>query len=97
MLLNLYSVYDEKSEIYLPPFHGRHHNDAIRSFTQTVNSPGTPIGDHPADFNLIWIGKWEDDTGEGEFFDEPATLGNGVDFLRPERQNELYADLSEPQ
>lgn len=78
MKLNLYSIYDRKMNLYLAPFPARGDVDAIRNVSQSLRAPDvnqTPIGQSPADFDLVKIGEFDDDIGtiSGS---HPLTLAN---------------------
>ena len=84
MLMNVYSIYDSKGEYWIPIWIARSHADAIRDFTRSVSSPGTPIGDHPADFQLVCVGTWDDDSGTLIPHEVKQTLGSGIEFQTSE-------------
>ena len=65
MKFNLYSIYDRKMGIYLSPFPGRGHVDATRSIVSGMpQMKDTPVGQNPQDFDLTFIGCFNDDNGE---------------------------------
>lgn len=64
MKVNVYSVYDGAVGAYLPPFFSRSKGEAIRSFTDAVVEPNGPFNKHKADFALLQLGTFDDQTGE---------------------------------
>lgn len=67
MKLNLYSIYDRKMNIYLTPFPARGDVDAVRQVSASFADPNmanTPAGQHPADFDLVKIGTFDDESGD---------------------------------
>lgn len=85
----IYTVYDEKAEAFLPPFFVPNRGIAIRAFSDCVNSKDHQFGKHPADYTLFYLGDWDDNTAE---FDLTArkSLGNGVEYRQAElKQPEL--------
>lgn len=78
----LFTIYDEKAEVFLPPFVVPTIGIATRAFSDCVNSDDHQFAAHPSHYTLF---------GLGEFFDHDATLviidkksyGNGVEFLKP--------------
>jgi len=67
MKLRLFAIYDRKMNIYLTPFPARGEVDAIRNIQGSFASneiKQTPIGTNPADFDLIEVGYFDDETGE---------------------------------
>lgn len=89
----LYTIYDQKAEIYLPPFCFPTHGAAVRAFTETVNDPQSNIAKHPEDYNLFYIGTWDDNSALFEAA-SPANLGGGLEFKNNEP--DPYLPLSAP-
>ena len=80
MIFNLYSVHDKTGEVYGTPFFARNHTDAARDFANSAK-PGTPVGDYPDEFELVWVGAFDDETGH--LTDQPLqALGSATDFIR---------------
>lgn len=63
MLYKAFSVYDNKAMMFNAPFFMPHVGMAIRALTDLVNDPSTSISRHPADYTLIEIGTYDDETG----------------------------------
>lgn len=91
MIQQLYTVYDEKADAFLPPFFVPTHGLALRAFKDCVNSKDHQFGKHPADYSLFYLGDWDDDTCEFTIVPRKA-LGNGVEFIN----RDLPADLKDP-
>lgn len=71
MRVLLFSIFDRKANIYLAPFVARSETDAVRQVSASFRDPqmrDTPVGQHPEDFDLRFIGVFDDETGrvEGE-------------------------------
>lgn len=64
MKLRIYTVYDCKGLFYGPPFYSQTDGSALRAFSEVVNDPSTPIGRHPRDYSLFFIGEFDDQHGE---------------------------------
>lgn len=64
MMLNAYSIFDNKALTFNPPFF--QHNDAVarRMLSELAVDLNTQIGRHPGDFVLYCIGTYNDQTGE---------------------------------
>jgi hypothetical protein len=61
----LYSVYDSKSETYSPPNPQPARGQALRSFTDAVNTQSDSLlHTHPEDFTLFEVGTFDSSTGE---------------------------------
>jgi len=79
----LFTVYDEKAEAFLPPFFVPTEGIAKRAFSDCVNNKEHAFGKHPQDYSLFYMGEFFDDNGQIVLTDRKS-LGNGVEFLRPE-------------
>lgn len=64
MRLNVYAVYDKAVNAYLQPFYARTAGEAIRSFTELANDRNTNVGRHPLDYVLMYMGEYDDNTGQ---------------------------------
>jgi len=63
MVLNLYGVFDKKSQIYKFPNFVRSEGQAIRSFETGALDLETEIGRYPSDFELYRIAMFDDERG----------------------------------
>ena len=89
MIDQIFSVFDEKAEAYLPPFYLPQVAMAQRTFTDTVNNPESQIAKHPSDYHLFHFGEFDNVTGEFRMFSSPKPLGNGLQF---KTQTELFPE-----
>ena len=60
MVFGLYSVYDEKAKVYLPPFCAKTIGEADRIFDSVIKSGNSTISQYPADHTLYQIGEYDD-------------------------------------
>lgn len=60
MILRVYSIFDNKSLVYNPPFFAPTNGAAVRMFGDTANDMQTSIGRHPGDYVLYCIGHYDD-------------------------------------
>lgn len=63
MKMRAYTVYDEKSLSYNPPFFAATDGAAMRSFHELANDLNTNVGKYPADFKLYYCGDYDTETG----------------------------------
>jgi hypothetical protein len=63
MLINLYSIYDVKAQIYNNIWTANNDNVAIRNFTDLIDDPNSIIHKHHEDFILYCLGIFDDQTG----------------------------------
>ena len=62
-LVNLFSVYDERSERYGVPFSAPNDAVAEREFATLVKDPNTAFGQWPEDYALWRVGTFDRKTG----------------------------------
>lgn len=64
MITRLYSIRDSKTGIYHKPWYSLNNEDAERGFKTVVNNPKSEnIHDFPEDFDLFFLGTYDDNTG----------------------------------
>lgn len=77
MKLKIYSIRDSKAEIYRQPFFCSSHGEAERNFEMLVNDSKSLVSQYPDDFDLYYIGKFDDDKGMVEALVTPEHLVKG--------------------
>lgn len=80
MELKIFSVYDEKAQVYRSPFYLKHKGEAMRSFSDLVNDDKTIINKHPEDYKLYYLGVFDDVSGKMGSRDTPEFICNASDF-----------------
>lgn len=73
-LLNVYGVYDVKSESYVAPIYERTDGLAVRQITDVVNSGKSPFSKHPEDYILYCLATFNDCSGEYIKLDTPRHI-----------------------
>lgn len=67
MPTKMYSIRDAKAGIFHKPWHAMSHGDAERQFQKLVNDPKAEnIHDFPEDFDLYFMGTFDEITGNIE-------------------------------
>lgn len=66
MRLKMYSVRDTKAEIYHAPWYKNTHGEAEREFQTIADDPKSTIYKHPEDYDLYFVGEYDDQTGKIE-------------------------------
>lgn len=76
---------DRALDVYASPFAARTTADAVRSFTDEVNSDPTrsAVARHPDDYDLYIIGHYEQETGTLHPMAAPELVVRGKDLIRP--------------
>lgn len=63
MRYEVFSVLDAIAGAFLTPLFMRNRGEAIRAFSDSVNSADHQFNKHAGDYLLFSLGHWEDDTG----------------------------------
>lgn len=93
MILKAFSLLDTKAGIFHAPFFMAHIGQAIRACVDLGSDLQTTVGRHPADFALVEIGTFDDQTGQLDRI-PPQQLGTVASML-PQRQ-QAFPDLVVP-
>lgn len=80
--MRIYTVRDSKVEAYLQPFYAVNDAVAVRMIKDTANDPTTIFHKHPLDFTLLFIGIFEESTGEIIPADHKQ-VGKIIDLIGP--------------
>lgn len=80
MVLKMYSVRDAKGEIFHPPHYLRSHGEAERTFHQLVKDEKSMISKFPEDYDLYYLGDYDDNTGKITPLDTPTHIAKAVQF-----------------
>ena len=70
-----------KAECYSRPFFSLTHGEAIRTFTDAVNTEDSPYNRHPADYTLFHVGSFDDSLGALTPAEAVVNLGNAQSYL----------------
>jgi len=76
----LFTVYDEKAEVFTAPFFVPTVGLATRAFADCINSEDHHFGKHPHDYTLFSMGSF-DDHDASLTKQTKKSLGNGVEFI----------------
>lgn len=87
MIHRMFTIHDQKAEAFLPPFILPQAGQAIRTFSDCVNSDDHQFSKHPGDYTLLEIGMFDDSTGGLDPYPVPKSLGTGVEFVANEPLN----------
>lgn len=80
MILQVFSVWDEKGTVFSSPFFMANKGLAIRGFSDLVKDKSTRVAQHPEDYKLYLIGEFDDNSGQ-LVSDKPEFLCHGSDFV----------------
>lgn len=60
----IFSVHDSAAQAYLPPFYMKTAGEAIRAFETTVKDTNSQFNRFPADYTLVELGEFDENTAE---------------------------------
>lgn len=90
MEYSIFTVQDTKVSLYNRPFFARNKAEALRMFEDISNDPQHPVGQHPEDYVLYYIGTFSEKTG-AILGDNHEALAKGSDFASVRSQPALEA------
>jgi len=82
MELKVYAIRDSKGEFYTAPFYKNTHGEAERDFTTLCNDEKSNPGQYPEDYDLYYLGNFDNNTGKIAGLDSPQHIVKGVNVLR---------------
>lgn len=78
MQLKIFSIRDSKSEVFNTPFYKKTHGEAERDFRSVVNDEKSTLNKYPEDFDLYYIGEYDDNKGLITPLDTPQHVVKAV-------------------
>lgn len=83
MIKKIYSIRDQKSEVFNTPFYQSTHGEAERNFHHLCNDQKSTIAQYPSDFDLYYLGEYDDNTGQFSGLDTPQHIAKAVSQIKP--------------
>jgi len=83
------SVYDSKSEMFNQPIFSIAKGEALRAFSDSVNTKNSPMNNHPEDYTLFEIGTFDPEVGQIEAIATPRSMGLATEYIQRDPQMEL--------
>lgn len=81
MNLKMFSIRDSKAEVFNQPWFAKTHGEAERNFTQLAKDPKSFVSQFPDDFDLYFVGEYNDQTGEVLPLDTPHHLLKAISVI----------------
>lgn len=63
MLLKAFSIRDQKANVFNTPWFQKSHGEAERNFMELTRDEKSMVAKYPDDFDLYYIGEYDDQTG----------------------------------
>lgn len=96
MKVPMFSLLDVKSGIFNTPFFMVHPAQAMRACVDLASDLNTTVGRHPADYALLMLGTFDDQTASVELEAKPIHLGLVVNMLPPRPENHSLPGINRP-
>lgn len=81
MQLKIYSIRDSKSEVFNTPFYKSTHGEAERDFRSAVTDEKTTLNKYPEDFDLYFLGEYNDNDGKFQSLETPQHVIKAVQCM----------------
>lgn len=82
MVLKVYSIRDAKAEVFNTPFYQKTHGEAERAFQQLVNDDKSTVNKFAEDFDLYFLGEYDDNSGTFKGLDTPQHMHKAIAFRK---------------
>lgn len=79
--MNIYSIRDDKAEMFSNPMYQRNNAVAIRTFEQACQDPESQFRANPEDYSLWHVGEWHAETGIITPLESPTRLISALELL----------------
>ncbi|WNK15005.1 MAG: nonstructural protein [Microvirus sp.] len=83
-MMQMYSIRDNKADFYGQPFYARTKADALRSFSDAINGGVEQFSKHSSDFDLFYVGDFDELTCSILPIPNIMHLGNGAEYKKSE-------------
>jgi len=64
MIIKILAIKDRQLDAFMRPFFMASIGAAVRGFQDEINRDDSEMKKHPDDYDLYWLGDWEDHTGK---------------------------------
>ncbi len=83
MIHKIFTIHDQPAKAYLPPMLMHQTGMAIRAFSDALKDPTHAFAKNPADYTLIEIGTFDDESAKITTLEVPISHGSGLQY-KPE-------------
>lgn len=82
MNLQMYSMHDAATGIFHKPIYQTTEKEALRTFSTTVNQPGSPMFNFPEHYDMYYLGEYDDNTGLMNCLPTPKFIAKAIQFRK---------------
>lgn len=79
----VFAVRDRALDAFMQPFFVQSPGVAVRSFSDEVNRPESPMCNHPDDYDLYHIAEYDESTGKIIPLEDVRMVSRAKDVIRP--------------
>ena len=76
----IFTIYDDKAEVYLPPFTFKTVGEALRAFADSANDVTHAFCKYPQDFTLFNVGGFDDANASFAILPTPVAIGKAIEY-----------------
>ena len=80
-MLRVYSIFDDKAQVFNTPFFSINHGTALRAFGDLCNDTRSSISRYPQDFHLYCLGEFDEDKGCIVNAEHPEFIAHAVNMV----------------
>jgi hypothetical protein len=84
-MLKIYSIMDDKAQVFNTPYFAVNDLVSIRSFTDLCNDSRSTVSQHLGDFHLYCLGEFDDVKGLLRPYDMPTFVCHAMQCANVER------------
>lgn len=84
MTLKMFSIRDTKGDVFHRPFYKQNEAEAERDFVTGVNDPKSTMYLYPEDFDLYFVGTYDEQTGTLSALETPVHIKKAIHCKRPQ-------------
>lgn len=74
----MFSIRDSKAETFHQPWFAKNQAEAERNFTQLARDEKSTISQFPEDYDLYYIGTYDDERGVADPVDTPQHIAKAI-------------------
>ena len=89
MKLSIFCIFDLKSGVHQAPFFSHNQDTAMRLIALEMENPGSLIGRFPKDYELYFLGEWNDENGE-IVSGIPYSVASLIEIAEPAQTMEMF-------
>lgn len=82
MIWKQFGIRDIKAKAFLIPFYKPSTGEGERQFDQLISRPDTTIGQYPKDYDLYYLGEYDDHDGKSTSLKTPELLVKGSELIK---------------